>query len=166
MAEHTPVPSELLDSAKQLITRRRLLRQGGASGIALTALYAAPSFTSFGPNKAYASITGGSTLCISDLCDSRKPGELTMIYTGDPGAGSNSQTGSKAPVISGDPGGASPVTMKGVKKDDTGIAFRTFTNVAAGGSFVLHHADDDHSHPHLGAETRLLICNPENNEVL
>ncbi|MCI0852016.1 MAG: twin-arginine translocation signal domain-containing protein, partial [Chloroflexi bacterium] len=104
MAEISPVPNENLDSGQHLVTRRRLIKQAGAAGIALTALYVAPSFSSFGPKKAYAAITGVPP-CDSDLCPGRKPAFLTMVYTGNSGDGSNSQTGGKAPVISGDPGG-------------------------------------------------------------
>ncbi|MDA1280656.1 MAG: hypothetical protein O3B95_11585 [Chloroflexi bacterium] len=167
MAEKTSMPSEISDSNTKLITRRRLLKQAGATGIALTALYAAPSFSSFGPRQAFASVTG-STPCETDLClpDKVRPAYLTMIYTGDSGAGSNSQTGTEAPIISGDPVGASPVTIKWVDKNDTTDVFATFSNVAAGGSFVLDHALDDHAHPHLGSTTRLLICNAADTALL
>ncbi|MCI0804568.1 MAG: twin-arginine translocation signal domain-containing protein, partial [Chloroflexi bacterium] len=80
MAEISPVPNENLDSGQHLVTRRRLIKQAGAAGIALTALYVAPSFSSFGPKKAYATITGGTTTpCDTDLCarDKRKLAKLT-----------------------------------------------------------------------------------------
>ncbi|MCI0837303.1 MAG: twin-arginine translocation signal domain-containing protein, partial [Chloroflexi bacterium] len=100
MAEISPVPNENLDSGQHLVTRRRLIKQAGAAGIALTALYVAPSFSSFGPKKAYAAITGVPP-CDSELCDGRKAAKLTMQYTGLANAGSNSQDSGKVNV-SGD----------------------------------------------------------------
>ncbi len=105
MAESTPVLTENSDSGQHLVTRRRLLKQAGAAGIALTAMYVAPSFSSFGPKKAYA--TTVDTSC--DLCaGKRKPAKLTMEYTGLANAGTNSQDLSKVNVV-GSPGGADPV---------------------------------------------------------
>ncbi|MCH7984421.1 MAG: twin-arginine translocation signal domain-containing protein, partial [Chloroflexi bacterium] len=100
MAEISPVPNENLDSGQHLVTRRRLIKQAGAAGIALTALYVAPSFSSFGPKKAYASITGvpptPSTDC--SVCDILgKPRILTITYTGLAGDGFNHQNSSSKP---------------------------------------------------------------------
>jgi hypothetical protein len=166
MRENTSVPAEKSETAKHLITRRKLLKQAGAAGIAMTALYVAPSFSSFGPKRAYASQTG--IPCSSDLCvGDRKPNQLTMIYTGDSGNGSNSQTGTKSPVISGSMSGQSLVTIKWVKKDDISTVYQTFSNVPVDGPIVLNAGVDGHndSDGHLHHETRLIICYPTGTAV-
>lgn len=53
-----------LETAKKSLTSRRTFLKVAAATGAVSAMYAVPRFTSFGPRPAYASITGG-TLCLS-----------------------------------------------------------------------------------------------------
>ena len=112
----------------------------------MTAMYVAPSFTSFGPKRAYASITG-IPRCDSELCNGgRKAAKLTMQYTGLANAGSNSQGAGKVDV-SGDPGGASPVYVEATDKDpskhgaDANEKFWFTGPVVVGGTFVIDSAN-------------------------
>ena len=143
MTEITPVLNENLDSGQHLVTRRRLIKQAGAAGIALTALYVAPSFSSFGPKRAYAGITA-TTIC--HLCDIGDPAKLTMEYTGLAQVGGSSQDPGKLQVIS-DPGGASPVYIEATDKDpgkhgvEANEKFWFAGQVVLGGTFVIDSAN-------------------------
>lgn len=172
MDEKTLQSEGQLESVKHLISRRRLLKQAGAAGIALTAMYAAPSFSSFGPRPAYATITG-STPCVADLCDGRKAAILTLTYTGLTGDGDNSQPSDKAITQHISPGidGQTTVDIKWVSTNDPnnpGTVFSSTDGVPIGGNFVIdqqYHGHHNHG-PHLAAHTFILICDPVTGDPL
>ena len=180
MTEVTPVPGENSDAGQMnMITRRRLLKQAGAAGVALTALYAAPSFSSFGPKQAYASITGtgGTPNTTCSVCDILgKPRIVTMVYTGLAGNGFNHQNSSdKPPTITTfvpDITVYPTVLIKWVEKSGPSDYGETYHEafVNTGGPFVIDAIDlppgkSGDPKTKLKGDTRLLICDLDENPL-
>jgi len=175
--EDRPVTDGQSVLEKHLISRRRLLKQAGAAGVALTALYVAPSFSSVGPRLAYASVTSvppTPTPCPEgqDLCEGhRKARQLTLVYTGDGGDGTNIQ-GDKSitdDIVAGwtDPSPPAQVKIKWMDEKHLNDPPLKTEVVDINGNFVIDAATHGHDHRHknqtegrihLGSRTILRIC--------